>query len=136
LNADALGITKLLFGGSIEHIDWTEGKQSATVRFLSHEGYRNFFENTANGIFYPGTSKHAKAVWVESVTELQPVPSVVREAVDKYGASRCVKAIGVEADWGEVALRNLGKGSKNETRQLVGMTDELNTSKVCVRMAR
>jgi len=111
-------VSTLVWGGDIEHIEYVDGNSSAKVRFVDAEACQNYFDKTANGISYPPRAATGKAVWVELATEVEPLSGNLLDAIERREATRCVRAIGVDAEWSIDALTRLAEGAKRDVKVL------------------
>ena len=89
---------------------------SATVRFLDPVDCRKYYDDASNGIVYgKDIQNREQVVFVELAKDVDVVGGLLRDWIDT-GVTRCVRAVGVEEDWGIDALRKMGerKGKKLE----------------------
>ena len=103
----------LVFGGPIEQINM--GPTFASVVFVNADDTKKYYDATANGLVYKKEGDKEHFVLVELAKDVDVVGGLLREMIDKL-VTRCVKAIGVEEDWGMPALWKMAerKGRKVE----------------------
>lgn len=113
LGSTANFVQSLVFGGPIEQI--TLASSSAAVVFVDADDTRKYYDATANGLVYKKEGDEEHFVLVELAKDVDVVGGLLREMIEK-SATRCVKAIGVEEDWGMPALWKMAerKGRKVE----------------------
>lgn len=106
-------IQSLVFGGPIEQI--VVASSSASVVFVDADDTKKYYDATANGLVYKNEGDKEHFVLVELAKDVDVVGGLLREMIEK-SVTRCVKAIGVEEDWGMPALWKMAerKGRKVE----------------------
>lgn len=107
-NTDA----EIHLGGPLEQIRCLDSK--AEVTFLDAADAEKFFDATPNGILFrkdTSGSRYAEVKWVDEVT---PISSLVKQYLEN-GATRCVRAIGVDEDWSVEGLKALAGGKSNRS---------------------
>ncbi len=103
----------------MESINYTEGNSHCSVLFMHPDDCRSYYDATANGIPHP---EEKGIVFVELADEPEPMSEIVRGWYDS-GVTRCVRATGVEEDWGLLALRKLAaEKNRKVERVLPGVT--------------
>lgn len=110
-------ILALVWGGPVEALEYVPGNQYAFVRFMTPEDCKVYFDASANGIPYPGPEK--RVIWVE--TDPQGVMSI-NERLDyliKEKATRIVRAVGVDADWGATGLYKVASFNKRLVEDII-----------------
>lgn len=106
----------LIWGGRIESISMPEaGSDFALVRFLTPEACQKYYEATENGIEVAGDKKGV--VFVERTAGPNSINDVIRNCIEG-DATRCVRAVGVDEDWSDMALMKLARG-KGQTKREV-----------------
>ena len=113
-------ITSLLWGGAIESFKILQQSEDygtiAEAFFVSGDAAKAFYDATPNGLrVKKGGNIHD--VMIDMGKEPDVIGSQLQEWLDK-GATRCVKAIGVDAGWGTAGLVRLAEGSKKITRKV------------------
>lgn len=115
-----------MYGGAIEDIHMTTsaaGDLTATVRFVDADQCNQYFEATANGVVYKKDSQNRDEVlYVDIAKDVDVVGGLLRTWIDT-GVTRCVRAVGVDKDWGTAALIKLAEG---KGRKLEGISDSIN----------
>ncbi len=84
------------------------------MTFLDGADAQRFFDATPNGILFrkdTSGSRYAEVKWVDEVT---PQSSLVKQHLEN-GATRCVRAIGVDEDWSVEGLKALAGGKSNRS---------------------
>jgi hypothetical protein len=93
---------------------------SASVRFLDAADCNKFYDDAANGIVYgKDIQGREQVVFVELAKDVDVIGGLLRGWIDT-GVTRCVRAVGVDEDWGMDALRKL---SENKGRKIEGVVD-------------
>ncbi len=111
-------VLALVWGGRIERIIYVAGSPSAMVVFMVHEDCIKYFKATANGIAIPG--EEGRYAEVELAGSKEPSHEYLRGCV-QMGATRCVRVVGVDADWGMGGLTKLAsKGNRKVERVING----------------
>lgn len=99
------------------------GDLTATVRFVDADQCNQYFEATANGVVYKKDSQNREEVlYVDIAKDVDVVGGLLRTWIDT-GVTRCVRAVGVDKDWGAAALIKLAEG---KGRKLEGISDSIN----------
>jgi protein-S-isoprenylcysteine O-methyltransferase len=110
-------IQALIWGGPVESIHMPEpGKDFAMVKFMTAAGCRKYFDATENGIQLP-TDKTKKIIFVERQPGPNSVNDVLQNCIDG-NVSRCVRAVGADDDWSDMALRKLAEGTSKKKREV------------------
>lgn len=106
-------VANLVFGGPLEQIRCLDNK--AEVTFLDGIDAQRFFDATPNGILYrkdaAAGNRYAEVKFIDEVT---PVASLVKQHLEN-GATRCVRAIGIDEDWTVAGLQALAGGKSSRT---------------------
>lgn len=109
------------------------GGNSAAVTFINPADAQAFFDATPNGIVYRKTSEQHHYAEIRMAEDVSPVSSLVTQYVG-VGATRCVKATGVDVAMSLEYLTALGNGrltSRGTTpRTLERLVDDMNSSGV------
>lgn len=136
--ADNSLVAALVHGGSIETyriLQATDGIRpvDATITFTSGRAAKLYYDKYPNGIkFQFRNKKHVAEVYMG---ELVDVMSGVMRGYLESGASRVVRAIGADEDWGPIALRKLAMGRSRKLEGIVDRySDEVSTSSVDIRI--
>ena len=118
-NATPSFVASLVYGGAIEWI-FMRSDTAATVRFMDAKDCQNYYDGTSNGVVYGKDAQGRELVcFVELGKDVDVIGGLLRGWIDT-GVTRCVKAVGVEADWGVEALRKMGE---RKGRRVEGMED-------------
>jgi len=104
-----------VWGGKLESIALPKpGSSFAMVKFLTAEGCQKFFDATANGIKVPGSKA---LVTIEKHQGPNSVNDVLKNC-SEGDASRCVRVVDADSDWGDTALRRIAIGKSNVKREI------------------
>jgi hypothetical protein len=104
-----------VWGGKLESIALPQsGSSFAMVKFLTAEGCQKFFDATANGIEVPGSKT---LVTVEKHQGPNSVNDVLKNC-SEGDASRCVRVVDADSDWGDTALRRIAIGTSKIKREI------------------
>lgn len=115
ITSTVASIQALIWGGRIEKIDYSPGNSFAWVLFMRGEDCKKYFIATTNGIDYPDDPN--RVVWVEMGD-----PVTVNEKLRGFydaGHSRCVRAVGADEDWGQMALTKLASAKHRKLERIV-----------------
>ncbi|CAL8580834.1 hypothetical protein XPA_006551 [Xanthoria parietina] len=115
-------VASFVFGGPLERIHVADS--SAFVTFLRGEDAAKYYEATGNGLDYKKDGVQHVIV-TEMTSEVNPVGGILREYIEKE-FTRCVRAIGVGAEWTAMALHELAAPKGRKVEKIV---DGLNASK-------
>lgn len=115
-------VASFVFGGPLERIHVADS--SAFVTFLRGEDAAKYYEATGNGLDYKKDGVEHVIV-TEMTSEVNPVGGILREYIEKE-FTRCVRAIGVGAEWTAMALHELAARKGRKVEKIV---DGLNASK-------
>lgn len=74
-----------------------------------------YLDETSNGIEVPGDDR---IVWVESSKDPDPAHDMLRGHYDA-GVTRCVRAIGVDEEWGMGGLTKLAAGDGRKVERVI-----------------
>ena len=97
---------------------------SASVRFVHAEHCKLYYDQTANGIVYKKDINNRElVVFVELAKDVDIVGGMLQVWIEQ-GATRCVRAVGVEKDWTIYGLKKL---AERKGRKLEGVTDKTNS---------
>jgi hypothetical protein len=80
----------------------------AYVRFTSGDACDKYCEKYQNGLTFRYRGR-SYTVFVDKCTEVDIISGMLQGYID-CGASRCVRAIGADEDWGMGALKKLAEG--------------------------
>ena len=89
------------------------GSSSASVVFQHAEDCVKYYDATSNGLVYKGPDGKEEVCFVELAKDVDVVGGLLRGYIEK-GFTRCVRAIGVDEDWGMPALLKMA-GRKGRT---------------------
>ena len=115
-NATPSFVASVVYGGPIEWI-FMRSDSSATVRFMDAKDCQNYYDDTSNGVVYGKDAQGRELVcFVELGKDVDVIGGLLRGWIDT-GVTRCVKAVGVEEEFGIEALRKMGerKGRRVES---------------------
>ncbi|KAF2085236.1 hypothetical protein K490DRAFT_67885, partial [Saccharata proteae CBS 121410] len=115
INSTCTDVCSIIWGGRLERIDYSPGNNFAWVTFMRGEDCAKYYMDTSNGIEYPGQPD--RTVWVEMGDPL-PVGEMIRGFYDS-DFSRCVRAVGVDADWKESTLNYLAAGTNRKVEKVI-----------------
>ncbi|KAL8855069.1 MAG: hypothetical protein Q9221_000266 [Calogaya cf. arnoldii] len=118
-------VASFVFGGPLERIH--VGDSSALVTFLRGDDADKYYEATGNGLDYEKDGKKYVII-TETTTEVNPISGILREYIEKE-FTRCVRAVGVDAEWTAVALQEVAARKGRKVEKIV---DSLNASKASV----
>ena len=117
-NATPSFVASLIYGGPIEWI-FMRSESSATVRFMDPNDCQNYYDDTSNGVVYGQDLQGRELVcFVELGKDVDVIGGLLRGWID-MGVTRCVRAVGVDEDFGVEALRKMGerKGRRIESME-------------------
>ena len=103
-------IASLVFGGPLELIHCFV--DSAAVTFIYAADAQSFYEKTANGIVFRSDNSAVYTADTRMSVEPTPISSFVQDCVFQ-GATRCVRAIGVNRSTSMNGLRLSAEGRLN-----------------------
>ncbi|KAI9872822.1 MAG: hypothetical protein M1830_001151, partial [Pleopsidium flavum] len=112
-DSSAKFVQSLVFGGPLELVN--VGSSSASVVFLHAEDCIKYYDATSNGLVYKKDGGKEDVCFVELAKDVDIMGGLLRGYIE-YGVTRCVRAIGVEEEWGLPALFKMAgrKGRKVE----------------------
>lgn len=94
----------MVWGGPIEKIIHSKGSATASVLFVSPQDCHQYHEDTANHI-----ERNNYLIEINRADQVDPLVGLASEQVTK-GATRCVRAVGVEQKWTAMELQKLAEG--------------------------
>jgi hypothetical protein len=104
-----------VWGGRLESIALPQpGSNVAMVKFMTVEGCQKFFDATANGIEVPGSKT---LITVEKHQGPNSVNDLLKSC-SEGDASRCVRVVDADSDWGNTALRRIAIGTSKIKREI------------------
>ncbi|KAF6224921.1 hypothetical protein HO133_010115 [Letharia lupina] len=115
-------VASLVYGGPIEEIhvrSSAAGDLSAAIRFMDAGDCMRFYEETSNGLVY---QKDAKGRELVLFVELSPDVDVVGGLLQGWivsGVTRCVRAVGVEAEWDMDGLVKIAERKNRKVEKIV-----------------
>ena len=125
-------IASLVFGGPLEQILCLSS--SAIVTFINPNDAQAYYDGTPNGIIFRKTPECLHYAEVRLDNDVTPISSIVQQHFDDKGATRCVKATGVDVATSLEDLHKLGNGPMNSRgqipRKLERLVDDTNASGV------
>lgn len=119
----------LIWGGPVESLEFTPGNTFAMVKFMKPTDCAAFYEGTANGIQLTESRDDGglgNVVWVEPDEGVFSINEQL-ESLIKNMATRVVRAVGVDSDWGMPALFKI---ASEHNRVVEDIVDGKNTSGV------
>lgn len=123
-------VASLVYGGPIEemHIrSSAAGDLSAVVRFMDAGDCMKFYNETSNGLVYKKDAKGRELVlFVELSKDVDVVGGLLQGWIIS-GVTRCVRAVGVEAEWG---MDGLLKMAERKNRKVEKIADGYNAGGV------
>jgi hypothetical protein len=85
------------------------------------EDCKKYLDATGNGIDLPNDK--GRIIWVEVMEDAEPVGELLKGYYDA-GVTRCVRAIGIDEDWGEGGLTRLSAAKKRKVERVInGMSE-------------
>ena len=106
-DTDLTLIQSLISGGAIDNFVLA-GPGVAYVTFTSGSACDKFCDRYPNGLTFKQQGK-SYVVFVDKGKDVDVISGVLQGYID-CGASRCVRAIGADDDWGMRALQKLAEG--------------------------
>ncbi|KAF2144116.1 uncharacterized protein K452DRAFT_153312 [Aplosporella prunicola CBS 121167] len=110
-----ISIQALVWGGRIEKLAYLPGSTSAWALFMRGEDSERYLKDTANGIDAPGEQK--RVIWVEPCEPVSVGEFI--HAAYQAGVTRCVRAVGVDSDWGMLALNKFATAKNRKIERVV-----------------
>lgn len=110
-------VQSLVFGGPIEQINMAA--TSASVVFVDADDTKKYYDATANGLVYKKEGDKEHFVFVELAKDVDVVGGLLQEMIDK-SVTRCVKAVGVDEDWGMPALWKMAERKGRKVENILG----------------
>jgi hypothetical protein len=92
----------------------------AYVRFTSGDACDTYCAKYPNGLKFKYKGR-SYTIFVEKCKDVDVISGMLQGYID-CGASRCVRAIGADEDWGMGALKKLAEG-KSRKRKVENITD-------------
>ncbi|KAK4693433.1 hypothetical protein P7C71_g3963, partial [Lecanoromycetidae sp. Uapishka_2] len=118
-NADLSFVASIVYFGPVEAI-YMRSDNTATVKFLNAADCQKYYDDTSNGIVYgKDVSGREKVVFVELAKDVDVIGGLLQGWID-VGASRCVRLVSVEEEWGMVAMKEF---AEKKGRVLEKMSD-------------
>lgn len=97
-----------------------DGALTATVRFMDADACKQYYDKTSNGVVYSKDTQNREMVaFVELAKDVEVVGGMLQQSIDN-GVTRCVRAVGVDEDWG---IEGLTKMAERKGRKLEGLSD-------------
>jgi protein-S-isoprenylcysteine O-methyltransferase len=107
----------LVWGGRLESLHLPEaGKDHAMVKFLTADACEKYFNATENGIQIPG-DKTKTVIFVERSPGPNSINDVLRNCIEG-DATRCLRALDADEDWGDKPLLHLARGNSKLKREV------------------
>lgn len=115
IDADLTLVQGLIHGGAID--TFALGVNStAAVTFTSADACDTYFAKYPNGVAFKYKGKSYVA-FVEKGSEVNVISGMLQGHLE-CGASRCVRAVGVDHDWGMGALMKLAAGKNRKVEHI------------------
>ena len=115
-------VASLVYGGPVEEIhirSSAAGDLSAVIRFMDAEDCMRFYNETSNGLVYKKDAKERELVlFVELSKDVDVVGGLLQNWIVS-GVTRCVRAVGVETDWGMDGLRKIAERKNRKVEKIV-----------------
>jgi hypothetical protein len=117
--SDLTLVQSLVYGGAIENFNLSASKSSAFVMFVSADACDTYFNAHPNGIVFrnPKTRRN-HAVYVDKGQDVDVLSGVLQAYLDCQ-ASRVVRAMGADEDWGMRALYKLAESKNRKVETIV-----------------
>lgn len=120
VDADLTLVQSLIHGGSIDDMLLMTASRVAYVRFTSGDACDTYCAKYPNGLMFKHKGR-SYTVLVEKCKDVDVISGMLQGYIH-CGASRCVRAIGADEDWGMGALKKLAEG-KSRKRKVENITD-------------
>lgn len=115
-------VASLVYGGPIEEINLRSsatGDLSAFIRFMDAEDCMRFYVETSNGLVYKKDGEDREhVVFVELSKDVDVVGGLLQGWIAS-GVTRCVRAVGVEAEWDMSGLRKIAERKSRKVEKIV-----------------
>lgn len=115
-------VASLVYGGPIEEIQIRSsaaGNLSAIVRFMDAGDCMKFYDETSNGLVYKKDDKGGELVlFVELAKDVDVVGGLLQTWIAS-GVTRCVRAVGVESEWGMDELLKIAERKNRKVEKIV-----------------
>lgn len=122
----------LVYGGAVEYIQMrssADGVLTASVRFMDADACTQYYDDTSNGIVYKKDVQNRESVaFVELAKYVNVVGGMLQQWIDN-GVTRCVRAVGVDEEWGTDGLKKI---AERKNRKLEGISDSKNHGGVSI----
>lgn len=120
-------LTSIIFGGTIEQVQYKAGSLNGAVLFQTHQGCMAFFKEAANGLLVP--TEDLEIAFVDLDEEVVPYSGESRVFLEK-GYTRVVRAVGIGAEWTVEKLTKFAKQGRGSARALDHVRIAVNESGV------
>ncbi len=115
-------VASLVYGGPIEEIhvrSSAAGELSAAIRFMNAEDCIRFYNETSNGLVWQKDSTgHELFVFVELSKDVDVVGGLLQGWI-LSGVTRCVRAVGIDAEWGMEGLLKIAERKNRKVEKIV-----------------
>ncbi|CAD6570474.1 MAG: hypothetical protein ASARMPREDX12_003640 [Alectoria sarmentosa] len=115
-------VASLVYGGPIEEIrirSSPAGDLSAAIRFMDAGDCTKYYHETSNGLVCKKDAKGGELVlFVELSKDVDVVGGMLQGWIDS-GVTRCVRAVGVEAEWGMDGLVKVAERKNRKVEKIV-----------------
>jgi hypothetical protein len=115
--SDLTMVQSLISGGVIDNYNISPAGSTAYVTFTSGDACDKFHDKYPNGITFKHRGK-AHTVFVDKSKDVDVVSDMLQGYLD-CGASRCVRAVGADEDWGMGALYKLAYGKSRKVEAVI-----------------
>jgi hypothetical protein len=119
-DADLTLIQSLIHGGAIDDMVLMGASGVAYVRFTSGDACDTYCAKYPNGLVFKYRGR-SHTLFVDKCKDVDVISGMLQGYID-CGASRCVRAIGADEDWGMGALKKLAEG-KSRKGKVENITD-------------
>lgn len=113
-STDLTLVQSLISGGAIDTYSLSPVGHTAYVTFTTGDACDAFYDRYPNGIAFKNEGKSYTA-FVDKAKEVDVVSGMLQGHLD-CGATRCVRAVNVDEDWGMRALHRLAEGVKKNRK--------------------
>lgn len=101
----------------------------AYIRFTSSDACDGYCRTYPNGLIFKNRGR-SHTVFVNKCKDVDVISGMLQTYID-CGATRCVRAIGADEDWGMGALKKLAEG-KSRQGKVENITDVYRNGVSCV----
>lgn len=127
--SDAKFVQSLVFGGPLELLTVPEKSTYATVVFQDALHCQKYYDASSNGIVYKVIDGKENWCFVQLGKDPDPVSGLLHKWIEKK-ATRCVRAIWVDKDWGMLALSDMAKRNHRKVEHIIDSTNDTGVSDI------